>query len=372
MSRDFYELLGVSRGATADEIKKAYRRRARDLHPDANPDDPEAEERFKEVSRAYEVLSNPETRERYDRFGEAGLSGAAGGGDPFSGGGLGDIFEAFFGGSGGFGAQRGPSGPPRGHDLEATVTIPLSAVVSGERISVEVATAVRCGDCGGTGAGAGTKPVTCTECNGQGQVRTMSRSMFGQMVRVVPCTRCSGMGEVIVTPCVTCRGEGRTATRETYTADVPPGIHAGQTLRLSGRGMAGPRGGPAGDLFVHVLVDPHPVFRREDDDLVADLEISIAQAALGMHTTLEAFDGEVDLVVPPGTQPGHLFIARGRGVPRLGGRGRGNLVVRIVVVVPRDLSDEEEAHLRRFAEARGDEVAPADRGFFSRIKSAFT
>lgn len=367
---DFYALLGVRHDASADEIKKAYRRRARELHPDANPDDPAAEEQFKELSRAYEVLSDPETRARYDRFGEAGIGGAGGGGgDPF-GGGLGDIFEAFFGGSG-F-STRGPSGPPRGQDLEATALIDLAGVLSGTQTSVSVDSAVSCRDCDGTGAGGGTAPVRCVDCEGSGQVRRVRQSLLGQMMTTGPCARCGGIGQVVMTPCRSCSGEGRVLSRESFTVDVPAGIRSGQTLRLGGRGAAGPRGGASGDLYVHVRVAPHPEFVRDEDDLVTELPLSFAQAALGMHTTLHALDGDIDLVVPAGTQHGQEFVARGRGLPHLNGRGRGHLRVRVRVVVPDTLTDEQESLLRRLAELSGEDVAPADKGLFSRIKSAFS
>ena len=366
---DFYALLGVSSNASADELKKAYRKKARELHPDANPDNPAAEEQFKEVSRAYEVLSDPDLRARYDRFGESGLSG--GGGDPFGAGGLGDIFEAFFGGSG-FGGGRQQAGPPRGQDLEVTARIDLNGVLFGQQVTVDVNTAVHCGDCGGSGAGAGTEPVQCGDCGGGGQVRRVRQSMLGQMVTTGPCGRCGGMGQVVVTPCSTCSGEGRTSARESYTVDVPAGIRSGQTLRLAGRGAAGPRGGEAGDLYVHVAVAQHPDFERVEDDLVFHLPLTISQAALGVHTVLDALDGELDLVVPPGTQHGREFVARGRGVPHLNGRGRGHLRVRVSVQIPTSLTDEQEELLRRFAEISGDDVASADKGLFSRIKSAFS
>lgn len=366
---DFYALLGVSSNASADELKKAYRKKARELHPDANPDNPAAEEQFKEVSRAYEVLSDPDLRARYDRFGESGLSG--GGGDPFGAGGLGDIFEAFFGGSG-FGGGRQQAGPPRGQDLEVTARIDLNGVLFGQQVTVDVNTAVHCGDCGGSGAGAGTEPVQCGDCGGVGQVRRVRQSMLGQMVTTGPCGRCGGMGQVVVTPCSTCSGEGRTSARESYTVDVPAGIRSGQTLRLAGRGAAGPRGGEAGDLYVHVAVAQHPDFERVEDDLVFHLPLTISQAALGVHTVLDALDGELDLVVPPGTQHGREFVARGRGVPHLNGRGRGHLRVRVSVQIPTSLTDEQEELLRRFAEISGDDVASADKGLFSRIKSAFS
>ncbi len=372
MSADFYDLLEVDRNVSPEALKKAYRRKARELHPDANPDDPTAEDKFKEVSRAYEVLSDPDSRARYDRFGEQGINGG-GGGDPFGGGGLGDIFEAFFGGGGSpFGGGRVQTGPPRGQDLEVTADVSFEGAVFGTEASVNVRTAVRCADCGGTGAGSGTKPVHCTDCDGTGQVRRVRQSMLGQMVTSGPCQRCAGMGEVIVTPCGTCRGDGRIISNQTYKADVPAGIRSGQTLRLTGRGAVGPRGGEAGDLYVHIRVAPHDTFVREDDNLVTTLPLSIAQAALGTHTVLQALDGELDLVVPAGTQHGRQFVAKGRGVPHLNGRGRGNLVVRVQVQVPTDLSDEQEELLRKFAEVSGHDVAPADKGIFARIKSAFS
>jgi molecular chaperone DnaJ len=372
MSSDFYALIGVSQNASADDIKRAYRKRARELHPDANPNNPEAEEKFKEVSRAYEVLSDPDTRARYDRFGEAGISGGGGGGsDPFGGGGFGDIFEAFFGG-GGFGGQRQQSGPPRGQDLEVTARITLDDVLNGAQVTVQVNTAISCDPCSGSGAGAGTQPVQCSECGGLGQVRRVRQSMLGQMVTTGPCGRCSGMGQVIVTPCSTCSGDGRVMSKESYTVDVPAGIRSGQTLRLSDRGAVGPRGGPAGDLYVHVAVATHPDFERVEDDLVFTLSLSITQVAIGVHTVLQALDGELDLVVPAGTQHGKQFVARGRGVPHLQGRGRGNLIVRVAVVIPTSLSSEQEQLLRQLAQVSGDEIAPPDKSLLSKIKSAFT
>jgi len=369
---DFYALLGVSRNASADDIKKAYRKKARELHPDANPDNPAAEDQFKEVSRAYEVLSDAATRERYDRFGEAGVSGGGGGGgDPFGGGGLGDIFEAFFGG-GGFGGGRQQAGPPRGQDLEVTARIDLEGVMFGTQVTVNVDTALRCTDCKGSGAGAGTEPVTCSDCGGAGQVRRMRQSMLGQMVTTSACGRCGGIGQVVVTPCSKCNGDGRIRSKESYTVDVPAGIQSGQTLRLTERGAVGPRGGSAGDLYVHVAVAQHPDFIRDEDDLVFTLPLSMPQLALGVHTVLEALDGELDLVVPAGTQHGHEFVARGRGVPHLNGRGRGHLRVRVAAQVPTSLTDEQEALLRQLAEMSGDEVASPDKGIFSRIKSAFS
>ncbi len=378
---DYYALLGVSRSADGDELKRAYRRKARELHPDANPDDPAAAEQFKEVARAYEVLSDADMRARYDRYGEAGVQGAAAGtGDPFGGfgSGLGDIFDAFFGGGGGFsgggrGGRSGPVGPPRGQDLEVVTDLDFVDAVFGCEHPITVRTAVRCSTCGGSGAGEGTQPVTCVECAGTGQVRRVRQSLLGQMVTAGPCSRCGGLGQVIVTPCPACRGEGRVVDERTYRVDVPAGVDTGSTLRLAGRGAVGPRGGPPGDLFVHLRVRPHERYQRDGDDLVADLGIGFAQAALGTHVVLPTLDGDEDLVIPPGTQPGRVFRLRGRGVPRVDRRGgRGDLLVRVNVEVPTKLGKGEEELLRRFAEERGEAVAPAGKGLFDRIKSAFS
>ncbi len=370
---DFYEVLGVSRTASNDELKKAYRRKARELHPDTNPD-PAAEAQFKEVARAYEVLSDADSRARYDRFGEQGVGGAGHQGDSF-GGGLGDLFDAFFGGGNGaspFGGQRGgPAGPPRGQDLEIVADITLENAVFGATIPVSVRTAVACGDCGATGAGSGTQPVTCSECNGRGQVQRVRQSLLGQMVTSSACNRCGGYGKVIATPCATCSGDGRTITEKTYQVDVPAGVDTGSTLRLTGRGAVGPRGGACGDLYVHLRVSAHDAFRRVDNDLIADLPISIAQAALGTRMTLSTLDGDEELIIPAGTQPGREFVLRGRGVPRLQGRGRGDVRVIVIVQVPTRLSDAEAELLRLYAEGRNETVEPPDKGLFSRIKSAF-
>lgn len=384
MAADYYSLLGVDRSASADDIKRAYRKRARDVHPDANPDDPDAAEQFKELSKAYAVLSDDQQRARYDQFGEAGVGGAAGGAnfdDLFgNGGGLGDIFDAFFGGGGGGGGggspfgggRRGPSGPPRGQDMEVAVAITFEQSVFGDEVPVELKLPQTCDTCDGSGAGEGTKPVTCSECSGSGQVRRVRQSVLGQMVSTSPCSRCGGLGEVVTTPCETCRGEGRVTAAKTYTVDVPAGVFDGSTLRLTRRGAAGPRGGGPGDLYVHLRVRPHDRYHREDDDLVTEVTISIAQAALGTTLELETLDGIEALVVPAGTQPSHQFVLKGRGVPRLQGRGRGDLRAIVNVEVPTKLSPQEAELLRTFAEGRGETVGEGGTGLFSKIKSAFS
>ena len=379
MAADYYDLLGVDRSASADEIKKAYRKRARDLHPDANPDNPEAEAQFKELSKAYAVLSDDQQRARYDQFGEAGVGGAAGGAnfeDMFAGGGLGDIFDAFFGGSGGSpfggGGRRGPTGPPRGQDMEVAVAITFEQSVFGDQVPIDIKLPQTCDECDGSGAGEGTKPVTCSDCSGAGQVRRVRQSVLGQMVSTSPCPRCGGMGEIITSPCNKCRGEGRVTVDTNYQVDVPAGVVDGSTLRLTRRGAAGPRGGGPGDLYVHLRVRPHDRYRREDDDLVTEVTVSIAQAALGTKVVLATLDGDEDLVIPPGTQPAHQFVLRGRGVPRLHGRGRGDLRTIVRVEVPTKMSSSESDLLRSFAEQRGEEVGDHGTSLFSKIKSAFS
>ena len=379
---DFYELLGVSRSASADEIKKAYRKRAREFHPDANPDDAEAAEQFKKVAMAYQVLSDEDQRARYDRYGEAGIGGTGSRGttaDDLFGGGLGDIFDTFFGGGGGGGSpfggggrSRGPSGPPRGQDLEVVADISFEQAVFGDQIDVVLKLPVSCDACGGSGAGEGTKPVTCSECNGAGQVQRVRQSLLGQMVTASPCARCNGMGEVITTPCKTCRGEGRVTVDKTYQVDVPAGVDSGSTLRLTGRGAAGPRGGRAGDLYVHLRVAPHDLYIRDDHDLITEVPISIAQAALGTSIELETLDGTENLIIPAGTQPGREFVLRQRGVPSLRGRSRGDLRARVRVEVPLKLTDSEVELLTSLAEGRGEAVGNGKERLFSRIKSAFT
>ncbi len=374
MAADFYALLEVARDASPDEIKRAYRKLARELHPDKNPGNKEAEERFKQVSRAYEVLSDPESRARYDQFGEAGINGGgATAGDPF-GGGFGDIIDAFFGGGSPFGgASRG--GPPRGQDVETTVDVPFEEAIFGSQREVKVRNAVRCDECSGSGAARGSAPQTCNECSGSGRVRRVRQSMLGQMVTTTACDRCAGQGQVIASPCGKCRGEGRVLQEVTLTVEVPAGVDSGQILRLTGRGAVGPRGGDTGDLYVHLRVAAHERWHREEHDLVTEVPLSITQVALGTELDLETLDGVEHLVVPAGVQHGHEFVLRGRGVPRLTSsgrtRGRGDLRARVAVQVPTKLSPQERDLLRKLAELRGESVS-GDEGLVAKIKSAFS
>lgn len=372
---DHYSVLGVSKQATEAEIKKAYRSMARKYHPDQNPNDAEAEAKFKEVANAYEVLGDQERRSRYDRFGDDGLGGQGGAGPgagPF-GANLGDIFETFFGqgGSPFGGGARGPSGPPQGEDLETVLDLDLPDAVFGGERTVTVQTAVVCEPCDTTGAEPGTGTTRCVECSGSGQVQRVRQSILGQMVTTAQCPTCRGRGETIDTPCTSCQGEGRQVDEVTYTVDVPPGVDSGLTLRLTGRGAVGPRGGPAGDLYVHISVNPHEQFTRAGNDLMFDQTIGFAQAALGAELEIPTLEESEILVVPPGTNSGKKFRLRAKGVPHVNGRGRGDLVVNLLVATPTDMTEEQEALLRQFAELRAETVAPPDDSFFSKVKSAF-
>lgn len=375
MATDYYELLGVSRNASDDEIKRAYRRLARELHPDARPGDPESEERFKLVTTAYETLRDPERRRRYDMFGPEGARAGAGGGPDmgsFFGSGINDIFDAFFGGGFDRSAGRRAGGPPRGADAEVALELSFEEAVFGAQRDVTVRTAVACEACGGSGARPGTTPTTCSACDGSGEVRRVRQSILGQVVTASPCQRCGGLGEEVRSPCPECSGEGRRSESRTWTVDVPAGVDHGVTLRLPGRGPAGPRGGAAGDLYVHLFVKPHERFERDGFDLVHILRIPVTQAALGTRIPLETLDGTEELGVPAGTQSGKVFKLRGRGVPHMDGRGRGDLLVHVVVEVPTELTPSEEELLRRFAEERGEEVAPpGSGGLLGRFRSAF-
>ncbi|HTZ08325.1 MAG TPA: molecular chaperone DnaJ [Acidimicrobiales bacterium] len=369
MASDYYALLGVSPQAGEDEIKRAYRRMARELHPDSTGGDAEAEARFKEVTRAYEVLRDPERRARYDRFGPEGVDGPGGvPGDVF-GSGLGDLFDAFFGGAAAGGRRRG--GPGRGDDAELVLELSFGEAVFGATRQIELDTLVSCEACGASGARPGTTPVSCPECQGTGELRRVRQSILGQVVTAVPCRRCGGAGEVVSSPCPECRGAGRRSEHRSFSVDIPAGVDHASTLRLSGRGPAGPRGGPPGDLYVHLSVRPDDRFVRDGDDLHAELHVSMAQAALGVSAAFETLDGAETIAVAPGTQTGHVVRLRGRGVPHVRGRGRGDLLVTVAVDTPTALTKAQEELLRKLAAERGEDVAPADEGLLSRLRSAF-
>jgi molecular chaperone DnaJ len=369
MIRDFYEVLGVSRQSTDEEIKRAYRDLARRYHPDGNPGDPEAEERFKEVSVAYETLRDPERRRRYDVFGD---SGGRGGGPPQGGEqfGFGDLFDAFFGGDP-FNMHRAQTGPARGADAEALIELTLVEAAFGATKTIDARLPVSCTRCDGSGCEPGTHPSRCDACGGEGEIRQVRRSILGQIVTAAPCGICDGTGRRILTQCRDCRGDGRVHAQRSIDVEVPAGVDDGQRLRLAGRGPAARRGGVPGDLYVTVRVAKHADFERQGDDLLHVRRIGIAQAALGVRLQVETLEDPEELVVPPGTQPGQVFRLKGAGVPALRGRGRGDLLVRVDVVVPTQLTDEESELLHQLAAARGEEVAPPEKGVFSRLRSAF-
>jgi molecular chaperone DnaJ len=376
---DLYEVLGVGRDASDEELKRAYRAKAREFHPDANQGDAENGERFKEVSLAYEVLKDPERRARYDRFGPEGVFGAAGGGgapgDPF-GGGLGDLFDAFFNGMGGAGAGgRGRrTGPMPGPDAEMVLRLAFREAVFGVQREVEVQTPVHCDTCEGSGARPGTAAVRCSECQGAGELRRVRQSILGQVITAVPCGRCQGTGESIEHPCEDCRGEGRRTERRTLTVDIPSGVDDGSTLRLAGHGPAGFRGGPNGALFVHVSVEPDPVFDRSGVDLHATLHVPMAMAALGGSVGFDTLDDHRDLAVATGTDTGSVIQLKGLGVPKLRGRGRGDLFVHVHVDTPTGLDDGQRELLVSLAEARGEDLGtvPQGEGLFSKLRSALS
>ncbi|NCG41622.1 MAG: molecular chaperone DnaJ [Actinobacteria bacterium] len=374
MATDYYELLEVPKNADGDELKRAYRKMARKYHPDANPGDASAEARFKEISEAYAVLSDGEARARYDRFGHEGLRGGGSGGDPFNFD-LNDIFDNFFGGNPfGGGRQRGPSGPPRGEDQEVVMDISFEEAIFGVEQSVELQTAVHCEECEGQGSANGAVPQTCSGCDGAGQVRQVRQSLLGQMVTAAQCPRCSGVGQEILDPCGACRGEGRQRKPMSYDVRIPAGVDTGSTLRLTGRGAAGARGGQTGDLYVHLRVGESSRFVRENEHLIAELPITMLQAALGAHITFDTVDGAEEIVIPPGTQPGEVLQLKGRGVPRLEGRGRGrgDLILSVTVDIPSKLSKDDEALLRQLAAQRDEQVADAtDRSVMGKLRSVF-
>jgi molecular chaperone DnaJ len=368
-TRDYYELLGVERTASEGEIKKAFRARARELHPDVS-DAPDAEERFKEVVEAYEVLSNAERREIYDRFGHAGLRGQGFTPTSFDFGALGDLFSAFFGDDL-FGVGARPAGAARGADVAAEVEIELADAARGADREVPIEVAVSCSACNGSGAEPGTSPVPCPTCGGAGRLQAVSSTVFGQFVRTQACSRCGGLGTVIEHPCRTCEGVGRVLEERKLSVQIPPGIHDGQRIRLGGEGHAGALGGRAGDLYVLVRVRPDRRFAREGNDLFTTVDLTMTQAALGATVPVPTLEGDVELEFEPGTQPGEVRVLRGRGMPVLQGRGRGDLRLLVNVAVPRRLSDDQRRLLQEFEEAADSGTYEPDEGFFDKLRSAF-
>ena len=369
MARDYYEVLGVDRAAPEQEVKRAFRRLARELHPDVNSHDPEAEEKFKEAAEAYEVLSDPWRRQTYDAFGREGLR--SGGWSPRSTGfgSIEDIFEAFFGTGDPFGFSRGPAA---GGDVVTTVEVTLEEVASGTRRELSFDAVILCEHCKGNGAEPGTPISTCEKCQGSGQVRFVSRTAFGQLVRAATCDVCGGDGRIAETPCDECDGAGRKAGIRKYDVELPPGIEDGQRLRISGAGHAGEPGGRSGDLYVEVRVAEDERFHRDGQDLVSIVDVPATVAMLGTTVSVETLEGERVVSVAPGSQGGTEVLLRGLGLPRLGGRSRGDQRVVLNVVVPSNLDDEQRELAQRLNETMTPEnLQPSQEGFLSRVRRAF-
>jgi molecular chaperone DnaJ len=364
---DHYEVLGVSRDATPDEIKKAYRRLARELHPDVNPG-AEASERFKMVTHAYDVLSDPRQREQYDLGGQGGFGGA--GGQNF--GGFGDIFETFFGAGQ---PTRGPrSRRERGQDALIRVEVGLEEVIFGTHRDIEVDTAIVCETCHGSCCQPGTSPVTCDICHGTGSIQRSVRSLLGNVMTSSPCGTCRGYGTVIATPCVTCQGQGRVRARRTVPVDIPAGVDTGVRLQMPGSGEAGPAGGPNGDLYLEIKVRNHEVFSRNGDDLLCTLEVAMTDAVLGADTTIPALDGDVRVELHAGLQSGEILTVKDRGVTKLRGTGRGDLKIGVQVVTPTKLSSKERDLIQQFAhskKAAGPALSHFQQGLFARLRDRF-
>ncbi len=371
MSTDYYERLGVARDASEAEIKKAFRRLARELHPDVNAHDPEAEEKFKSAAEAYEVLSDPERRATYDRYGAEGLR--SGGYQPSGFGSFADIFDAFFGGGGGdvFGGGPGRAGPAQGGDVGVTATVSLADAATGRTVDVSYEAVVRCGACHGNGAEPGTPIETCERCGGAGQLRAVTRTPFGQVVRATVCDVCHGDGRVPKQPCKECRGRGRKVDRLSLSVDVPSGIADGQRIRLSGRGHAGEQGGPPGDLYVLVRVAEDERFVRDGDDLVTVVDVPAPLAALGTTLDVPTLDEPFALEIPPGTQPHDTLTLRGKGMPALRRGRHGDLRVVVNVVIPHRLTPEQRELLERLAGTLTEDNLRSDDGVFSKLRRAF-
>ena len=369
--RDYYEVLGTPRSASTDEIKRAYRRLARQYHPDVNKD-ADAEARFKEINEAYEVLSNADKRAAYDRFGHAGTQGGCGG---FGGGGFGDftsIFEDLFTGMGmGTGTRRSQRGPRRGADLRVGINLTFEEAVFGCQKDVEVPRAETCSHCYGSGAEPGTSPLRCPQCNGTGEIQRRQQSIFGTILTATTCPRCNGSGEVITTPCSECQGRKQVQITRRLSVTIPPGVDDGTQIRLAGEGNQGMSGGPPGNLYVVLTVQPHPIFRRRDNDILMELPVNVAQAALGAEIEVPTLDGTAKVTIPPATQHGRTIRLKGHGVPHLRrSERRGDQLITIRVVVPTKLTAQQKKLLQELGQSLGTEQLGDDRGFFDKLADA--
>lgn len=378
--RDYYEVLGVDKSASQDDIKKAYRQLAKKYHPDLNPGNKEAEEKFKEANEAYEVLSDPDKKSRYDQFGHAGVDPSYGGGGfngGFSGGfadmgDIGDIFDSIFGGGfGGSSSRSNANAPRRGQDIAVDVTINFMDACNGKEVTLDVNRLEKCPDCNGSGAAAGSSAETCSECRGTGQVKVTQRTPFGMISSQKVCTRCGGKGKTVSNPCPKCRGNGRVNTSRKISVDIVAGIDDGQTMRVSGQGNAGTNGGPNGDLHVNVHVRPDPIFERDGYDIHTDIPITYTQAVLGDEIIVPTIDGKVQYTIPEGTQNGATFRFKGKGVKMINRSTRGDQYVHVNIEVPKNLSKKQKELLKEFENSLSDENYNKRKNFFERLKEAF-
>ena len=373
--RDYYEVLGVSRGASEDEIKKAYKKMARKYHPDLNPGDKSAEEKFKEVNEAYEVLSDADKKARYDQYGHAGVDpnfGAGGFGGGFDGGfdfgDLGDIFGSFFGGGFGGGRRTNPNAPQRGESIRMSIAISFEEAAFGCEKEVTVERYETCDTCHGNGCAPGTSPEVCPDCHGTGTVQVRRQTPMGVFATSAPCTKCGGKGRIIHQPCKDCRGSGMVRKKKTIQASIPAGIDNGQTISIRGQGNAGKNGGPAGDLLITITVRPHELFRREGTSVLCEAPITFTQAVLGAELEIPTIDGKVKYTLPEGTQSGTTFRLKGKGIPSINGRGRGDQYVTVYIETPKNLNKEQKEALKKFAETMGESNYEEQKKFFKKFK----
>uniref|UniRef100_UPI00307C91CE molecular chaperone DnaJ n=1 Tax=Dysosmobacter welbionis TaxID=2093857 RepID=UPI00307C91CE len=373
--RDYYEVLGVSRGASEDEIKKAYKKMARKYHPDLNPGDKSAEEKFKEVNEAYEVLSDADKKARYDQYGHAGVDpnfGAGGFGGGFDGsfdfGDLGDIFGSFFGGGFGGGRRTNPNAPQRGESIRMSIAISFEEAAFGCEKAVTVERYETCDTCHGNGCAPGTSPEVCPDCHGTGTVQVRRQTPMGVFATSSPCPKCGGKGRIIHQPCKDCRGSGMVRKKKTIQASIPAGIDNGQTISIRGQGNAGKNGGPAGDLLITITVRPHELFRREGTSVLCEAPITFTQAVLGAELEIPTIDGKVKYTLPEGTQSGTTFRLKGKGIPSINGRGRGDQYVTVYIETPKNLNKEQKEALKKFAETMGESNYEEQKKFFKKFK----
>ncbi len=373
--RDYYEVLGLSKGASDDEIKKAYRGLAKKYHPDINKG-PDAEAKFKEVNEAYEVLSDADKKAKYDQFGHAGVDpnyNPYGGGGGYSGGfdmgDLGDLFGSMFGGfGGGSAARQNPNGPKRGESIRIPITITFEEAAFGVSKTIELTRMAECDECYGSGAAKGSSVKTCSVCHGTGQVSTTQRGLFGVFQSVQPCSACGGKGKIIETPCPTCMGGGRVRKKEKISVNIPAGIDDGQSVSLSGRGNSGLRGGPAGDLLINVTVKPHKIFRREGRDIYCDIPVTYSDLLLGNSIKVPTLEGDVDYKLPESTQTHTRFKISGKGITGIGTKSRGDLYFRVMIDVPKNLSSEQKKKIKEFDESLSEAQTSKKKSFWEKLR----